>query len=66
MFIFWPITDDEDVIDKDNDWICCCGIIHSFFGALLFMFADMIKIPLILSAYIGIQQYLVDKFTIFK
>jgi hypothetical protein len=50
--IFWPITDDEDVLDKEHDWECCCGTIHSLFGALLFVFADLIEIPAILSIYI--------------
>lgn len=50
--LFWPITDDEDVTDKEDDWECCCGTIHSFFGAMLFMLADLIKIPMILVAYI--------------
>ncbi|KAF7635600.1 hypothetical protein Mgra_00004989 [Meloidogyne graminicola] len=42
-FLFMPITDQTDV-DSDEDWICC-GIMHSFFGSMLFMFGELTKFP---------------------
>ena len=53
--IFWPITDQADV-DSEEDWVCC-GIMHAFFGSMLFMFGELTKFPTMLFIYKYIYEF---------
>uniref|UniRef100_A0A914H1Y1 Uncharacterized protein n=1 Tax=Globodera rostochiensis TaxID=31243 RepID=A0A914H1Y1_GLORO len=61
MLLFWPLTDDDDVEEKD-DWDFCCGTIHSFIGSFLFIFADLIGLPSLLAIYCAMLYYLNGNF----
>ncbi|KAL3104101.1 hypothetical protein niasHS_002128 [Heterodera schachtii] len=63
MLLFWPLTDDEDVEDKEDDWEFCCGTIHSFIGTSLFMAGDLLGLPSLLAAYVIVLHYLEGDFT---
>uniref|UniRef100_A0A1I8B7J2 Serpentine receptor class gamma n=1 Tax=Meloidogyne hapla TaxID=6305 RepID=A0A1I8B7J2_MELHA len=64
FLIFWPITDQADV-DSEEDWVCC-GIMHSFFGSMLFMFGELTKFPTMLFIYNYVYEFSILPYGFFQ